>query len=199
MHMWKSVGFFTSESTLRPAWWPQTLSEVKWNSQSSHLWKISIVKTKCFHVGDSIEKCPLSTKKKTDLNPINKVGYTAWQNALQGRLKSTGSSRQVPSLQNKSKHDFSSKKIWLLRPTQPQVKGKQAGDGSKRSFSNTSEHALCWSLFFFPFQSCNGTAQRIQMPDMHVLYNVSKDQPNKKIYYYYYYHILASVLKFLRQ
>lgn len=34
-----SVGFFTSEGTPGPAWWPQTLSEVTSNSQSSRLWK----------------------------------------------------------------------------------------------------------------------------------------------------------------
>lgn len=126
-HVPFSVGFFTSERTPRPAWWPQTLSEVKWNSQSSQLWKIPIVQNKMF---DCV--CVLLHRKMRTIpknwsesnQQVTKMRYTAWQNPLWGRLKSTGSSRQSPALQNKSKHDFSWKKIWLFRPTNEQARGK---------------------------------------------------------------------------
>lgn len=126
-HVPFSVGFFTSERTPRPVWWPQTLSEVKWNSQSSQLWKIPIVQNKMFDYVCVLLHRKMRTipKNWSESNQrVTKMRYTAWQNTLWGRLKSTGSSRQSPALQNKSKHDFSWKKIWLFRPTNKQARGK---------------------------------------------------------------------------
>lgn len=80
-HVPFSVGFFASERRPRPAWWPQTLREVKWNSQSSQLWKIPIVQNKMFDYVCVLLHRKMRTipKNWSESNQqVTKMRYTAW-------------------------------------------------------------------------------------------------------------------------
>lgn len=169
LHMWKSVqycfffffywhvpfsvGFFASERTPRPAWWPQTLRGKMKQSVQSAMKNPYRTKQNVWlrYVSYSIEKCALS--QKTDQNQINK--WPKW-GILLDRTPYEGGWNQQDRLDNHQLYKIRAnmispeRKFDCLGQQTSRQEGKQTGDGSKRSFSYKSEHVLHWSLFFFP-------------------------------------------------